>query len=68
MEIAKYKEAEVYIKTIRLAERILEEYDRGGFYPNDIVSMIESNKQVQRSFIRWIKNEKQIAEQKLKEI
>lgn len=68
MEIAKFDEAERYIKTIRYAERILEEYDRGGFYPNDIVSMLESHKQVQRSFIRWIKNEKQIAEQKLKEI
>lgn len=68
MEKARFEEAESYIKTIRYAERILEEYDKGGFYPNDIVLMLESNKFVQRSFIRWVENEKAIAEQKLKEI
>lgn len=68
MEKAKFEEAESYLKTIRCSERILNAYDFGAFYPNDIVSMLESNKQVQISFIRWVKNEKQIAEQKFKEI
>lgn len=68
MEKAKFEVAETYLKTIRHAERILKEYDTGGFYPNDIVSMLESNKFVQRSFIRWVENEKAIAEQKFKEI
>jgi hypothetical protein len=68
MEKAKFEAAESYIKTIRCAERILKAYDMGGFYPNDIVSMLESNKFVQRSFIRWVENEKRIAEQKFKEI
>lgn len=68
MEKDKFEEAESYIKTIRYAERILKEYDMGGFYPNDIVSMLESHKQVQESFIRWVQNEKEIATQKFKEL
>lgn len=68
MEKAKFEEAESYLKTIRYAKMILDSYDIGGLYPNDIVSMLESHKQVQISFIRWVKNEKQIAEQKFKEI
>lgn len=68
MEKSKFEEAASYQKTIRYAERILNEYDMCGFYPNDIVSMLESHKQVQESFIRWVKNEKAIAEQKFKEI
>lgn len=68
MEKAKFEEAESYLNTIRYAERILKAYDKGLFYPDDIVSMLESHKQVQISFIRWVKNEKQIAEQKFKEI
>ncbi len=68
MEKARFEEAESYQKIIKCAERILIDYDIGEFYPNDIVSMLERNKFVQRSFIRWVKDEKQIAEQKFKEI
>lgn len=68
MEKSKFEEAESYQKTIRYAERILKAYVMGVFYPDDIVSMLESNKFVQRSFLRWVENEKAIAEQKFKEI
>lgn len=68
MEKAIFEEAESYLNTIRYAERVLGQYELGVFSPNDIVSMLESNKFVQRSFIRWVKDEKAIAEQKFKEI
>lgn len=68
MEKSKFEEAESYQKTIRCAEMILKDCIKGRFYQTDIVSMLESNKFVQRSFIRWVENEKQIAEQKFKEI
>lgn len=68
MEKAKFEEAESYQKIIKYAEQILIDYEMGGFSPDVIVWMLESNKFVQRSFLRWVENEKQIAEQKFKEI
>ena len=68
MEKAKFEEAESYQKIIKYAEQILIDYEMMGFSPDVIVWMLESNKFVQRSFLRWVENEKQIAEQKFKEI
>ena len=81
MEKAKFLEAKKQVDIIDACEYILDvdiDYadikdsfahivankDQNGL----ILKLLGTDKHVQRSFLRWVENEKKIAEQKLKEI
>jgi hypothetical protein len=71
MEKAKYLEAKKHVDIIDACEYILDvDIDCAGI--KDLVGLIlkllGTDKNVQRSFLRWVENEKRIAEQKFKEI
>lgn len=81
MEKSKFLEAKKQVKIIDACEYILDvDIDcvdiKDSFAllvankdPNGLIlKLLATDKQVQRSFLRWVENEKTIAEQKLKEI
>jgi len=53
-----------YTETVDPFDLLLANKDPNGL----ILKLLETDKHVQRSFRRWVENEKAIAEQKLKEI
>lgn len=68
MEKAKFLEAKKQVEIIEACEKALH-YKAPLIIPIEAVTgVVFSDKQVTRSFLRWVENEKEIAEQKLKEI
>lgn len=68
MEKAKFEEAKKQVDIIDACEMILIHKEPYIIPVDSVVKLVFSDKQVTRSFIRWVENEKSIAEQKLKEI
>ena len=68
MEKAKFEEAKKQVDIIDACEMILIHKEPCIISVDSVVKLVFSDKQVTRSFIRWVENEKSIAEQKLKEI
>lgn len=81
MEKAKYLETKKQADIIDACEHILDvdidfadiKYSFAQMVANNdpnglILKLLGTDKQVQRSFLRWVENEKKIAEQKFKEI
>lgn len=81
MEKARFKEAKKQVEIIDACEYILDvDIDYADIKdsfahlvankdPNGLIlKLLGTDKHVQRSFLRWVENEKAIAEQKFKEI
>lgn len=77
MEKAKFEEAKKQYDIIAACDKALETRDKYNIYNCDgseaelrdsFMNIIFIDTNVTRSFVRWVENEKAIAEQKLKEI
>lgn len=78
MEKSKFEEAKKLVEIIDACEAVIanDKQDKiAAVFPvpkkiknANVVKLIFSDKQVTRSFLRWVENEKAIAEEKLKEI
>lgn len=68
MEKARFLEAKKQMEIIDACEMILINEEPYIFPVDDVVKVVFSDKQVTRSFIRLVENEKAIAEQKFNEI
>lgn len=73
MEKAKFLEAKKQNDIIECCNKILIELKRADAYEESfalfaVENLLDVDKHVFRSFVRWVENEKQIAEQKLKEV
>lgn len=74
MEKSKFLKAKKQYDVIECCNEVLKQHELDKTFEDKNVSvyalenLLEVDKQVFRSFIRWVENEKAIAEQKLKEI
>ena len=74
MEKSKFEEAKKQYDIIKNCEEVLKSnaynngFTRNNFIIKPIEPLLDDDSSVFRSFLRWVKNEKEIAEQKLKEI
>lgn len=69
MEKSKFEEAKKQAEIIKACEQVLLEYDCGAVISiESVTNVVFADKMITRSFIRWVSNEKEIAEKKFKEI